>query len=180
MATGSHSQTQQQSQQAKTAGHQAGSEQAQQEKSQKTCAGKAFPNLFGAGLEIPSFFQGAAEKQMETLQNSWNQFQEAAQEAVQILQESCEETQRNVVQCQLQAVNFARENAEAVSCHIQNLMGSQSPAQAAELQISFARNQLDCFTKQIQAFQSIAEKMIENSPAKKLLQAGAERLNRAA
>lgn len=151
-----------------------------QSKGQSRGKQSSFSGFFFPNLEAPSFLEEATNKSVENIQNSCNYCQEIAQEASDIFQKSCDQTQKNFAQCQIQAINFARDNAESISSHTQEVMNAQSPAQLAELQISFIRNQLDQFTRQARSFQSMAEEMVENSPAKKIFQMSIDRLNNVA
>lgn len=131
-----------------------------------TEAAEAVADAFNAkGFEVPEMFRSFAEKGVTQAREHYAQFKANAEDATDLIEETYETARGGMVDLQHQALDVARQNADATFDFAKQILGVTSVADAVQLQAKFAREQYEACADYTKEFQSTFAKIAENTAA---------------
>jgi phasin len=114
-------------------------------------------------FEIPADMRAFAEKSVDQAKVIYGQFKDAAQEAVDMLDESNTAFKSATTDFHATAIDFAQANANAGFDFARKLVGAKDVKEVFELQTEFAREQAKAYTDQAKQLGEMSTKVTEQA-----------------
>ena len=109
----------------------------------------SFPNF-----ELPETMRSFTEQGMNQTRETYARMKSAAEEATDVLEDSLETARESMREVQFKALDMAKANADAAFELMRQLMGTNSVADACQMQTAFARERFEAmvdYSKDVQA-----------------------------
>lgn len=131
-------------------------------KTQKT-ASKTAQDADQFGIEMPADVREFAEKSVDQAKVIYGQFRDAAQETVDMLDDSAAALKDGSADFHVKALDFAQANTNAGFEFARKLVSVKDIKEAFELQVEFARAQTAAVTEQIQELGALSTGVAEKT-----------------
>ncbi len=107
--------------------------------------------------EIPTEMRDFAEKSVEQARKAFDSFMGAAQKTVDTLENSATSVQTNTTDMTRKTFGYAEQSIAAAFDHAQRLVRAKDVQEAMQLQAEFVRNQFAAMQSQMKDFGAIAQ-----------------------
>jgi phasin len=107
--------------------------------------------------EVPTEMRDFAEKSVEQARKAFDSFMGAAQKTVDTLENSATSVQTNTTDMTRKTFSYAEQSIAAAFDHAQRLVRAKDVQEAMQLQAEFVRNQVAAMQSQMKDFGAIAQ-----------------------
>lgn len=121
-----------------------------------------------SNLEVPAMVRDMAEKAVSQTKDGYAKVKAAAEDSIDVVEETLETVRENTLEVQQKAVDNAKANTDAVYDFFKDMFSVKSVSEAVELQTSFARQQFEMLSAQSKDLSEMTGKVVAEAfkPAK--------------
>lgn len=109
-------------------------------------------------FELPASIREAAEKSLDQSRQAYDKFKGTAEEATTILEDQAQIVADSTAELNLKALNFAENNINSTFELARKLLGTKDLGEAVELQLDFARKQIEALGGQAKEISTLSTK----------------------
>ncbi len=113
-----------------------------------------------SNLEVPAAYRDLTEKALEQTKEGYAKAKAAAEDAVDVVEETLETARDTALEAQMKTVDNAKANTDAVYDFWKDMFSVKSASEAIELQTSFGRQQFEMLSSQSKDLQELASKAV--------------------
>ena len=111
-----------------------------------------------AAFELPASIREAAEKSLDQSRQAYDKFKGAAEEAATVLEDQAQLVADNTAELNLKTLSFAESNIASTFDLARKLLGTKDLNEAVELQVAFARKQIEALGGQAKEISELSTK----------------------
>jgi len=114
-------------------------------------------------FELPQSFRQIAERSIDQSREAYGRMRDAAQETVELMEASATRATDTATEINLKTVDFVEANVDAGFELMRKLLKTRDAAEAVELQVAFARQQVETFGNQAKELGAVATRAVQEA-----------------
>ena len=114
-------------------------------------------------FELPKSVREFAERGLDQTREAYGQFKTAAEEAAGLIEETTSKAADTATDMNLKAIDFAKSNVDATFELTRKLLKTRDINEAIELQVEFARKQVEAYNAQAKDMTTFATKAVQDA-----------------
>ncbi|MFV2092769.1 MAG: phasin family protein [Hyphomicrobiales bacterium] len=117
----------------------------------------------GTSFEMPASVRKAAEKSLDQSRQTYDNFKGATEEVAGLVENQAQVVADSTTALNLKALDIAQNNLNSTFDLARNLLGSKDLGEAVEMQLDFARKQIEALNGQAMEFGNLTTKAAKDA-----------------